>query len=1020
MTVLIRFLVFLSLAVILPGSMIGQVPDLRFKRLGIEQGLSNMSISALHQDQYGFIWIGTWDGINRYDGHAFEVFRTIPEDTSSLIFNEVKDFLEVDDHSIWVSTYGGLTRWDQEAGTFLRTRRNGERINLTPKLAHAMASGQAGKIYVGNNRGNRIHSFADDGAYSRISYVPKASNNHPTCLMSYANALWIGGDQGLHILAEGDSVTLPAGVYFPVLQPLMNKKIQTLMQDAQGNIWIGTATGLWHFQPDARSLKEIFTGNGTSIQMVQALAEGPNNQIWIGTQNGLIALHKPSQHTRHFHHKPDDPYSLSQDDVRCLLIDRSGALWVGTDRGGLNQANLFGPEAFTAVSNSDFNFPHHELVIFCFEAGSQDQIWVGTNQGLFLMERKGHKIIQSWQEGPLEKGGLAGKTVTSLHQLPNQKLLISTRPGGLQILDQQTGSMRACPPPHPYPSVFFREILPIAPDTFIMAGNLGIWRFASESLDWELIRGGYFWSLAADSCSIFMAENGIWRQDICQDSLLLKRWIPSHHDARKAMTYLFREGNSLWIGTYGMGLIRMDLRDLSYHRWTRSDGLPSNYIFGILQDQAQHLWLSTTEGLARFSPLDGSMISFGLEDGLMDQEFNTNAAYQAEDGAMYFGGNNGFVTFYPSEVHPQKSRYHPPVQLTSIRLAGKPLAAEKSPWLTKSISFQAYPQQHLEIGFAVMDFSRASPPDYQYRLMGWDSTWTRPLKLPLARFTNIPPGTYQFQVRSTNREGQWTSHAHSLAIIVEPLWHQTWLVRYLTPLLGLLGLTAGIWWYLRRARRRERKLLLHRIADIRQAALSAQMDHHFTFNALNSIQRFITENNKEASLYYIVRFGKLIRRFLDQARKQEHPIEDEITTLELYLSLEILRCEGAFQYRFEVDLGIDPFNTDIPTSLLQPLVENAIWHGLVPRKDRAGELIIGFHLSQDHLILMVTDNGVGKQASSGRTRPHHSKGIQIIQERLQALGTLTGQPLSLEYEDAYPDSPFSGTRVSVFLPHPDL
>ena len=697
---------------------------------------------------------------------------------------------------------------------------------------------------------------------------------------------------------------------------------------------------------------------------------------------------------------------------------------MGTARGGLNQANLRKPSLFNVVNHGNFELPLHELVVFSFEESQDNRlIWVDTNHGLYLIDRATGKIRDQWHEAAQE--GLTGETVMSLFQLKNGQLLLSTRPGGTQILDPETRKVRRVPNPEMGAQEeisFFRTIREHSPDSLLLSGNLGVWLFTPSDENWQLLVGGYCWDAlgGAEEGEVLVAENGLHQLDICVDSTILYRWHPTQHDHKRPMTYLFRDSVNLWIGTYGMGLIRVNLKDWSFRRWSRKDGLPSDYVFTILEDEQSRLWVSTTEGLARLDRESGDILTFSMEDGLMDNEFGTSSAFVAEDGEMFFGGNNGFVSFYPDQIEIRQSRFAPPVLITSLSLSGKPMVLDSAVWVKRHITFKGYPQQHLEIGYAGLDFSRPGNLSYQFRLLGWDESWSVPDLRGNAQFTNLQPGTYEFQVRCTNGDGKWTSSIRSLFITITPLWYQTWWVRVMIPLTFLLLIFGGLIWRFRLSQRRERMALSFRMAAVKQEALSAQMDHHFTFNALNSIQRFITENDKDSSLYYISRFGKLIRRFLDQARKNEHPIEDEITTLDLYLSLESLRCQQAFTYQFEVDPEIDPFNTDIPTSLLQPLVENAIWHGLVPRNDRKGRLLIRFLLSDAHLILRVEDNGVGKSGKPAMGTAHQSKGMTIIRERLHALEILTGQPLPIEFEELTPGSDFPGTKVSILLPPPDF
>lgn len=1003
-----------------------QTQGIRFQRIGLEDGLSNMSVDALHQDRFGFIWVGTWDGVSRYDGKSFEVFRTIPGDTNSLIFNEIKSFAEPNDSSLWVSTYGGLTRWDHKQARFFKRQLNGQPLPAHYRLSNHLVADQHGRMFQGGHQGNDITIISGDSASVQIKLREASPYNRiPPVILATESGTWIGDGFGLLYLKDGKSAAEPAEVYDPILEELINQPISALIQDQHGVIWIGGKDGLWGYSPATGALEEVKPADSHTISTVQALAMGDGGQLWIGTANGLHCRHPLSGLVDSYYHDPNDPFSLSHDNIHALLIDRGGTLWVGTARGGLNHAYLRKPSTFNTVTHSAFGLPRHELVVFSFEQASSDSIWVGTNHGLFLLDKVSKQILGHWKEGKQASGGLLGKTVMAISQGKNNKIIISTRPGGLQELDLTTGKVT---PFQTYQSGdkknigFFRKILPSTydEDTLFLAGNLGCGQYIRSTGEWKEFHSSYSWDLMReDDCLFLIGENGLSTYNLCADSIELHSWVATPQDRKKANTVLFQDEEGLWIGTYGMGLIHKPMDKPGYRRWSRQHGLPSDYVFGIQEDNRGQLWLSTTEGLARFNKETGSVLTFGQDDGLMDNEFGTNSSFKASNGEMYFGGNNGFVSFYPDQVEVRQSRYNPPLVITSLQLSGDPLPVDSAVWMKHQISFPGYLQQHLEIGFAALDYSRPANLSYQFRLLGWDDEWTQPSPRANAQFTNLKPGTYQFEVRSTNGDGKWTSKIRRLTVIISPLWHQRWWIQVAVPFSGLALVLGSVFMRFRRSRARERETLYHRMANIQQQALSAQMDHHFTFNALNSIQRFISDNDKASSLYYISKFGKLIRRFLDQARKNEHPIEDEITTLELYLSLESLRAKHSFTYRFEVDPELDPFNTDIPTSLLQPLVENAIWHGLVPRSDGDGLLLISFNLRKRNLVLTVEDNGVGKKHQKSSRKKHESKGMLIIRERLQTLETLTGQSLPLEFEASNPGAKFPGTKVSIYLPHPE-
>lgn len=1000
----------------LPVILVGQTTSLRFDRIGVEEGLPNMSVAAVHQDRFGFIWVGTWDGLCRYDGQSFEVFRTRPGDTTSLLFNEIKDFAETNDSSFWVATYGGLTKLDLTTGKFLKRADNRSKVPSHPRLVHFTVANQKGGMVLTGHRGNQLHVSQNDTSSYRVSLHHFPANLSAMVPLPTEDGIWVGTDHGLAFIDHGSDSAQFAREVDPILRALEGRHIEALHQDETGVVWIGTLSGLWGYSPHTSTLQEVTFTDGRPIRNVQVLAEGKGGQLWIGTKQGLFRRYALSGQIDSYFHDPLDPFSISHDDIQAILVDESETLWIGTARGGLNRANLRSPSSFRAITHSAFNLPRHELVVFSFAEADPKSYWVGTNHGLFLMDRATHEVQGHW---------LSDRTIMSVYQTSNGETFLSTRPGGFYQFLRDENPFLSLPIQDTslQKEIFFRTIRAesSSEDSLLLAGNFGVWRYTRSQQSWTRLTTNYSWDLLSlNDCQILIAENGISTFDVCLDTMASYRDIASQQDFLKANTVLLQDQDQVWIGTYGMGLLSRNLTTGAFTRWSRAQGLPSDYVFGMLEDHRGGIWLSTTEGLARLDKSTGAILSFNQEDGLIDNEFGTNSFMKTSEGEMFFGGNNGYISFYPEEVEVRQSQFRPPLRITSLMLSGDPVQLKKAPWITKEIEYPGYQQQHLEIQFAALDFSRPKNLSYQHRLIGWNEEWTRPSASSSAHFSNLRPGQYEFQVRSTNGDGKWSQEIVSLNIRIRPLWYQTWWVRIAGPLCGLALVMGAIFFRFRQSRQREREALYYRIAHTKQEALSAQMDHHFTFNSLNSIQRFISENDKTSSLTYISRFGKLIRRFLDQARKNEHPIEDEITTLELYLSLEALRAKHQFTYRFEVDPGIDPFNTDIPTSLLQPLVENAIWHGLVPRKDQEGELVVRFSLTETNLLLIVEDNGIGRKRSKRFHQRHHqSKGMTIIRERLEALELLSGQSLSLKFEELTPGAQTPGTRAMIYLPLPE-
>lgn len=1019
--------------------------DFRFDRIGMKDGLPNMTIDALLQDSHGFIWVGTWAGLCRYDGREFLVFTSDRNDSASISSNEIKDMVETIDGRIWIAGYGSQSIYNPELNKFQP---------WGPSLGSSLYTDKDGMLYflgpTSNSFFKAIYSLDRDYTkenFLKLQKIPLNLNYelynerlninlHPR-MDRLGDQLWIATVAGLRIMDLQTEQLLDISKIYPELNNFQEAFLTEIKVDNYGRVWLGTRNELFEFHPQNRGLRKYALGKESESVIVNAIAEGSNGSIWVGTSNGLYFLLNHADNFIVYRHNPDDPFSLSHNEIRSLMVDNNNNLWVGTARGGLNKTYLNTKPTFQALNHTHFGFRNHELVVFAFEASGKEHIWVGTNQGLFLLNKESKKIIRRYTKGDADTLGLAAETVLSIYETQDQKVYLGTRPGGLNILDFKKNKITYVETQNQRNSNklagnFFRSIKPamLGEDSLWLAGPGGInliirnepERYKSLGLN------RYYWDVKQlDSCTIEVFGQGKYIYDICDNTFLLRGFWPNRAEGKgifgkSALLCSLKDKNgNIWMGSYDKGLLRWNEKTESVKTWDIQTGFPSNTVFGILEDSIGNIWCSTANGLVMWDQFTERFLIFTQKDGLMNNEFSTNSFFQAEDGEMYFGGNNGFVSFYPDQVAKNLSSFKPPLQITDIKLSGESLNVKSAPYLLKQVKFTAYRMQHLEFSFAALDFKQADNILYQYKLEGWDREWSKADSRNYAHYTNLSPGIYYFKLRSTNSDRVWQTHELHIMIEVIPLWFQIWWVRIggLILFLGILGW--GFYNYLERLRKREKTKLEYRLSRARHQALAAQMNHHFTFNSLNSIQRFILENNAQSAFLYISQFGKLIRRFLNQAEEDYLSIEEEITTLELYLSLESLRCKHRFHYEFNIDPNIDIFNTDIPTNLIQPFIENAIWHGLIPLKNEDGKLRIIISQEEGKMLISIEDNGIGRDLAKSRKlesgERHISKGMFIVSERIDVLNMRNEQKIEMIIQDLKDDKGnAAGTRVNLYIP----
>jgi hypothetical protein len=482
---------------------------------------------------------------------------------------------------------------------------------------------------------------------------------------------------------------------------------------------------------------------------------------------------------------------------------------------------------------------------------------------------------------------------------------------------------------------------------------------------------------------------------------------------------------NLWIGTFSGGLNLFDEASSTFQSFSESDGLPDNIVSGILGDDHDNLWVSTGRGLACMDGKTKTFKSYTVSDGLQDYQFNINACFRTQQGEFLFGGNNGFTLFVPEIIKQVDSNLFPPeIAFTGFKVfnkdvvplaAGSPLQEQINEAKTVSLS---YDQSVLTFEFAALNFIQPEKNEYAYRLQGFEEDWNVVGNKRSATYTNLEPGTYTFQVSASNNDSVWNNEGRSLKIVIHPpFWGTWWFKTFLTLLACMIALTVI---NIVRKRIRE-KIRIHKlIAELELKALIAQMNPHFIFNCLTSIQELIVVDKQEEAMHYLNQFSRLLRTVLQSSDKNFIPLDEELTLLELYLELESMRFDQEFHYKIIVDDAIDPEEITIPSFLLQPFVENALWHGLMHKKgDRS--LSVSFRLeNEDILLCTINDNGIGREVSSKikkrSVKRYQSMGIKIIRERMSLMKKQDAAFDLRIIDEKDPQGAAAGTTVIVRLP----
>ncbi|HEV3412528.1 MAG TPA: two-component regulator propeller domain-containing protein [Puia sp.] len=807
-----------------------QPGNLKFSHIGTEVGLSQSNVTCILRDKQGFMWFGTRDGLNRYDGYDFDVYKNVPEDTLSLSSNFVTSIMQDRKGDIWVGTWGGgLDRFDMEKHRFIRY---GSVIHSD--FINALLEDSEGRIWIGSNDHG---AWVFDPSIGKVALLTStvtdpgslSDNDVQAILEDHDHRIWIGTSHGGLNLFDPNTRT------FQVFRhrdgdtaSLACNTIARLFEDGQHRLWIGTREGgldlydpqhqtFRHFRNDPRN------PNSLAKNVVLALEDDDKGNLWVGTENGGISILDPDLKTfRTYTHDDIDNTSLANNSIYSFYRDPQGNMWIGTYDGGINlfskSANTFAHYKHSTSAESLSN----NIVLDLLE--DKDHLWVGTDGGgLDEMDRRTGKFTHFFQ-GASNGKGIGGNNVLCLYEDPAGNLWAGTWGNGITVVGKDGKVVRQYRHSDADSnSLGGNNVYAIKDDG---EGTVWVATYGEGLSQFNTKTGGFhhYKHVASDPNSpgsdrlhtLLSDSNGIlWigTYDGGLDRLdaytgIFKHYV--HEPGRNSLSnntvnYIYADSrHDFWVCTAD-GLNLMDRKTGHFTLYSTKDGLPSDVIFGILEDDHGELWITTNNGLSRFDPDTRQFRNFSVADGLQSNQFKAHSCYKSPSGALYFGGANGFNKFYPDSI--RDNPFDPPLMITGFSIFNKqvpigdsahPSPLKKDITLTKEITIP-YRSSVISFEFGSLNYTVPEKKHYAYRLDGFDDVWNDVGTKRSATYTNLDPGTYTFQVKGWDNDGNWSPTVATLTLTVKPPYWQTWWFRMLATI-AILGAVVAVF-----------RLRLHRV-----------------------------------------------------------------------------------------------------------------------------------------------------------------------------------------------------------------
>lgn len=810
-----------------------QKRDLRFLYYTTDQGLSQNMVDCILKDSKGFLWFGTWNGLNRFDGYKFTVYKQ-NNSTGSISNNFIYTLCEDKFNNIWIGTNDGLNLYIYKEDCFVTYKYNSDTSFISSNHINSLLCDYYGNLWIASDKGINVCSVIDNSGNikkikdinSQIRSLDIAENQILTLFEDNNHNIWIGTANGM-FLYNSKEKTFKSNPLF--LDSLFNYQVQTVFRDNSSLLWIGTNAGLFKFNEKTRLLTPYMYNpdNNRSIihDNIMSITQDIENDILIGSLGGLSIYNPETDDFDNYNNHINNSTTLNNEFINCIHADPEGTVWIGTERGGVNKFSV-NQKKFEHFKHEPAkqNSLSHNTVNSIFE--DDNNIYIGTAGGGLNIYDKNKQRYTCYIADPHNQGSISGNFITNIFRDSKNQLWIGTWGNGLNKLTHENKSN----------SIFIHyEYSPFNPATIIDGRissiledkNGNLWLGTKSGLDLfnpETGKAKHFLNKAGNppisqvGCLQFDQWNNLWvgcinglfriyadkngiidinnsKVEFYENNKKDKNSISGNY----ILSILMTKDGKLWFGTYGNGLNMLipDSDDRIKHEfihYSEHNGLSNNVIYGIEEDNNGNLWLSTDNGLSKFNPQKKTFRNYYVGDGLLSNQFYWSSHYKNDYGKLYFGCMEGLNVFVPDSI--KDNNYPPRVVITDFKIHNRSVKPGKKyndiVVLNKAVTMVdnivvSYKAKEFSFEFSALHYDQPEMNKYEYMLKGFDKNWKRvEADRRYASYTNIQGGNYVFLVRASNNDGQWCNKPVSIKIrVIPPFWVTWWFTTILVTALLL-------------------------------------------------------------------------------------------------------------------------------------------------------------------------------------------------------------------------------------------
>ncbi len=1041
----ISWLVLLVFAVELHA----QADNPLFRRISQQNGLSNSRVTCFLKDRKGYVWVGTSLGLNRYDGLQFEKFMHNSYNPASLSWNVITALEEDKDGNIWIGTEaGGLNMYNPTTKKFTHYRaRKNDSTTIADDHIKSLKADDQNNIWIGYNFEGwsilnlKTKQFIHEK--SKLTFINHWGENAANCVTGFAHdvkgSTWITTTYGLvhknNTTGAITTFTDNMGKYYIHNENLFIKPV--LMGDTAVALttW---GCGIKFFDIKSKTFKSnLFDKQynvGAFTNIILDISHKKNDEFWVASADkGLGIFNAHTKAFTFFSHNPNDDYTPPPKECRVVYNDRDGMLWAGFDYGLCYwTASL---QNFTTTTFSDFTGPVKDnvsVLATCYQQNLNSVFYSRLfGKGLYEKQEQTGKITCHLFPNTFtrEDGTIFIRSITPLQ---NNKLLLQTSTGWFTF---NTLSKK------------------IEKATINYSGNLLEPVGYSSKPDKE----GYAWftdkkqnayRINMNTLKVVMPKEGlVLKYPLPSYSFIAgvinkqQNWIADrnlglcilHTETNRMDTAYLQKGltrisdakamaadnqNHFWITTFSSGLYEMwqtDNGKYTYRHYTESEGFPEMFLSHVVIDSTQHLWIASKSGIIVCNTKNRSFKLFTISDGYDVEWSEINELNLHPTGNLFISHQKGYSKL--NVYNFEKNKKPPPVIITSFKVNAKEWIDSFSANPLKVLDLK-YNQNFLGFSFIALNYIDASQNQYAFKLDGVDKAWVNSKSRAEITYSDLKPGNYSFSLKAANNDGVWNENPATIRFSIQPpFWKEVWFIAMMVLLFSFMVYKFYIYKInLVRKEERIKAEFNKKVAEAEVKALRAQMNPHFIFNCMNTLDSFILQKKQMEASQLVQRFSKLTRRVLEHTTHTYIALADEIETLRIYLQIERMRQADSFE--FDINIAPETAQLPIPPMLIQPFVENAVIHGMRNRNAPGGMTHIFSQLEGSQIKITVQDNGVGRakamEIKAAQTVIHQSISMELTLSRLEALHGHKNHGSYLVFTNR--TEPQTGTIVEIFIP----